>query len=984
MSLELNIFINKIQRIPTPKIQEMFKQYRNEIDKLSFTNQSAILSFIEKRFSILEQISREEMMVQMLLFTDLSVRSRKEFNRNRELKENAEKELKTLDLMALIESLQYIESNKVKAVLQKYHNLLEPKIIETLIINLPEKQQIEYVEICRQELMNSEPNNFHNFMASIGKDAQRYILENFSEKFESYSEEDISNVSTCLYQENIPIYTEKYQSSLQNDSNLPRILMACNEENFEKTLLQFKDKLGEIDADELMQIICYKTSNSKQLYSFWINMPNRLKEVSTQYFKIFIRRLNNEDRLDSLYKFTDRYKEMNLNDIVELFENDSDEIKATVLTQYYETFSGEKSEVLNKFMSRAVRDKMIDLYSEKQLEDFSRKKEDGIDLESELQHLVVSLGENEKSKLFDYDYIRAILLSRQLLKDKTIDDKNASYLKLREKYMEYLFNKLERDNTFNGDISKSLFYRIVKGKIDFKAIDGDLKSVKGLIYLSRNPQITDIRKVEDILKDLTEKQVNSYNVKLYKKLCDRIKDKYKKSKPLDENIQKLAYKLFFFGGYDRALKILERKIDFTTLEYLFNDLKIKQIELNEVGIPKINEKLSNFLFGSNQNEQNANIYRLLNNEIPNSDKYISTICNDWDVIYKKLNGNVTLKRALDLLKSQNAMLKPNEYKLQEPLQEIGTGDPQIVQKAKQWYETMRERQFSAIPKVKGNYENYEYEVLDLDDPLALAVGYITRCCFLINGLSRQSLYHSISSKNGRTFVVRKDGELVAQSWMWRNGNVLCFDNVETRGNFDKDKLLETYLKASSELIGVSEQNEDNVECLKLITYGTSESHMTRPSKVLKMDKLPRVLEDVNYSDATEEQCILAEKDYDNLYYGEVSAKYKDPRLQIREYTNLSSLNDIQKDELEKQLNSIKYEKTGTTRESFVRDYRYIALNKDWYITINKKGEVEIQILDRDVRAKEECKEKAQSILQEIKTDKIVVPIDFDSVGGEDR
>ena len=81
--------------------------------------------------------------------------------------------------------------------------------------------------------------------------------------------------------------------------------------------------------------------------------------------------------------------------------------------------------------------------------------------------------------------------------------------------------------------------------------------------------------------------------------------------------------------------------------------------------------------------------------------------------------------------------------------------------------------------------------------------------FFIDGLSRTSLYHSISSKNGRTFVVRKDGELIAQSWVWRNGNALCFDNVEARGNYSYDKLLEVYHKASGELLNISNEYEND-------------------------------------------------------------------------------------------------------------------------------------------------------------------------------
>lgn len=296
---------------------------------------------------------------------------------------------------------------------------------------------------------------------------------------------------------------------------------------------------------------------------------------------------------------------------------------------------------------------------------------------------------------------------------------------------------------------------------------------------------------------------------------------------------------------------------------------------------------------------------------------------------------------------------------------------------------MKERQYSSIPKVQGNIDDYEYEMLDLDDPLALAVGYITRCCFLINGLSRESLYHSISNKNGRTFVVRKDGELIAQSWVWRNGNALCFDNVETRGNYSYDTLLEIYQKASGELLDISNQTENETESLKVITYGTSESRMSRPEKTFE-GELPRVLENVGYSDAKYEQCVLAERKYKSLYYGDVVARYEDPRPQIKEYTDISTMSDKEIADLNRELDAIEYSKTGKSRETNVRNCRYVICSKDWYIAIGNDGKVTTQILNKDNRAAEECKAKAELIIKRIKDDKIVVPTDFGDVGGEAR
>ena len=832
MGLEINILINKMQRVPFSKIQEMLRENEEEFEELSFASQNAILNFIEKRYNIAQRIPKEEIMFNMILFNDLSRRT----NMNRQLRESAEEELKSLDvnLMNLIESLQYIESDTVEKILRNYHKALDSKVIETLIINLPENRQISAIQVCRAELMNSEPNTFHNFMASISKEAQRFVLENFREKFEKYSPQNMSEVAHYLYQDNMPVYANKYQTNIERDVNLFYILHSCNEENLESTLNQFKDQLQNLDADDLMELLCFKSTNSKML----------------------------------------------------------------------------------------------------------------------------------------------------LLEDKSIDDQNSSYIELRQKYMSHLFKNLRRDNTVDDSTNNSMFYRIVKGSVSFSQID-DLETVKALIYLSRNPQVKDVAKVEDLVSNLSEKQVQNYNIKLYKKLCERIKETYKNSSPLEENIQKLAYKMFLGFGYDKAIRILEHKKSFTSLEYLFNNLRVRNTELNEDGTPKLNEKLMNYLFGSNRNDKNSNINKLLNDEIPNFDKYFSSIYNDWDLIYKKLNGNVNTKRILDLYKNPVTFLKPDEYKLEGPLQEIGTSDPAIVQKAKDWYQIMRERQYSSIPKVKGDIDNYQYEMLDLDDPLALAVGYITRCCFLINGLSRESLYHSISSKNGRTFVVRKDGELVAQSWVWRNGNALCFDNVETRGNYSQDTLLEVYQRASEELIGLSNQTENETESLKVVTYGTSESRMSRPEKKFE-GTLPKVLESVGYSDAKYEQCILAERKHKSLYYGDVVARYEDPRPQIKEFRDIASMSDKEVADLNRELDAIEYSKTGKTRETNVRNCRYVVCSKDWYIAIGNDGKVTTQILKKDGRATEECKAKAQVVIKQIKDDKIVVPTDFGNVGGEER
>lgn len=101
MSFEINIFVNKIQRLPLSKVQEMLKKHDKEIEELPFMDSLAILNFVEKRFNIAKQISKTEIMFQMMLFKDLA--SDNKSYRNPEVEESAKNELSNLNLMALIE-----------------------------------------------------------------------------------------------------------------------------------------------------------------------------------------------------------------------------------------------------------------------------------------------------------------------------------------------------------------------------------------------------------------------------------------------------------------------------------------------------------------------------------------------------------------------------------------------------------------------------------------------------------------------------------------------------------------------------------------------------------------------------------------------------------------------------------------------------------------------------------------------------------------
>lgn len=168
------------------------------------------------------------------------------------------------------------------------------------------------------------------------------------------------------------------------------------------------------------------------------------------------------------------------------------------------------------------------------------------------------------------------------------------------------------------------------------------------------------------------------------------------------------------------------------------------------------------------------------------------------------------------------------------------------------YNYGKERVTSSIPRVEGKKGKFIYEILRLTDPLAVAIGTLTDCCQEINNVAELCMEHSMVDKHGRLFLIKdEEGNYVSQSWVWRNGNVLCFDNVEipdkqllksgmsrnevgtgARNDFT-DEILSIYQQAAKELIEEDERiykellengliTEEQYEGLKLrkVTVGS--------------------------------------------------------------------------------------------------------------------------------------------------------------------
>jgi hypothetical protein len=180
----------------------------------------------------------------------------------------------------------------------------------------------------------------------------------------------------------------------------------------------------------------------------------------------------------------------------------------------------------------------------------------------------------------------------------------------------------------------------------------------------------------------------------------------------------------------------------------------------------------------------------------------------------------------------------------------------------------------------------------LDDPLTVAIGTLTDCCQELGNAAESCMEHSMVDKNGRVFVIKdKNGNIVAQSWVWRNQNVLCFDNIEipkrafTRaehGGISREQftntIFELYQQAAEELIAKDEEEfkklldegkitKEQYEVLKLrkVTVGTGYNDI---AEALSRNAPPDMSEV-----ATPLPFISPTKSSDYLYTSDSSTQY---------------------------------------------------------------------------------------------------------------
>ena len=573
---------------------------------------------------------------------------------------------------------------------------------------------------------------------------------------------------------------------------------------------------------------------------------------------------------------------------------------------------------------------------------------------------------DDKTSIFSSVYFKNLSEFKEMFKNKTISKKDENYKQHLSNFIMFLKNKNIINSIENNNFKEidKLFYRIIM-----------TSSITDLFKVSNIEEIALLNrlgKVDFKAEEFKVEQLEKYNVKLHKMLYKKIDE----NDLLISQYKTLILKLIFMIGYNNTKNLLEMEDDLTVLEHLIGNVDVKNVVLDEYGNPILITKLMNLLFSD---KNHSKIKEMLSNKDSNLYKYFPRIFNEWEMI-KINNMDKNLNTIINFLKSDEISLPPKYYRLEGLFKFIGCRN-NIVNETLFLHDQMLNRINSTIPRIKGCKDKYSYEILKLDDMEGISVGNKTDCCFTVLGNAYCCLKHALTSLNGRILVIKKDNEIIAHSWIWRNGDLLCLDNIEISKKISCVDFFGVYIKVADEIITESLTKEGMDNCIKNITIG-----FTNFDKQIKgidkypcfiskkcdldiknfkdrlgknrifVDALPQPIEQVEYTDSNNVQYLIKGNGIFNL--GESKFFYQDERNETMYYISSNYYEEDYINEMNKKINGLRYIKLEQENNLSlfkvidVRGYEEVYCNNDWYI-INANGNYETFMFPISNIAKEE-------------------------------
>lgn len=560
--------------------------------------------------------------------------------------------------------------------------------------------------------------------------------------------------------------------------------------------------------------------------------------------------------------------------------------------------------------------------------------------EKELEELKITL----RIQVMNNDlipFIERLIKLSNLYQNKIQYKDTIEYKEAYETYKIYVKRKLSITNQRYDDKIEFIFNKLIRTE-DFTKYLINISSIKQIIMLNKTEN-NSIEEDKILLEEIEEFNPRQYN-DIRKRMLKLLSPKEKKT---DIIINTLSLKVVTFLGYDLAKLLLQqKKVPYQKLSIFISGLGNKRkSEILEGFKECLKEHPNIFELSEEQLENYYSWYEYLYRNLKRKIKY------DDIIKYENISNEKLLSEANYFPIIKNIHFVENEnYKRN------------ILKTGALWLE-QKERMTSTIPEYQNDLENYHYEMIDMHNPDLIFLPNMVGCCMTVGGLAEADIIHAATNENGRLFGIYKNGEIIAISWVWRNNQILCFDNIEIKRdlmNQEHSKILLKILEdTANAMIEISKKNESEQESIKIVTLGRNPSDI---ELALKEENLltnytldvfhPKNQEGLYLTDSKTTQYIIAGKYQEELNH-EITIKYICPRKTPIKF------DDIYKVNLENMINSIKKDNNIITPNPI---YKIGYLGEDYYVGVTTKDEVDIVYKEVDPRSKID----AMSLLETLK------------------
>ena len=894
-------------------------------------------------------------------------------------------------IMFLKENIKYINEHEEDIFL---YTMISPRSLSYFLsFNVLKELRNIDVDIFKKVINNNSENLFYGF---FHEDYYDFYNEFNDELSEMGNREFIDG----LYFHNRCCYNDINNQDLNDIFEKQRVY---NKEFIDFILEKYDDKINKFNEKELLTFIKY--IEDINIYREFVSnhydkLNNAFNNISEYDLNEYFSETNGDKQeilitnfFENIIKKQDIKKiiyEIKPNIIISLYNNDKELFNGLTLKDWIKIcskvriFNDSFKSILDSFEINNI-EELFDtnfyisyLYKEpvSALKYIETKYRNDIKVSGLLKEI------DETTSIFSENYLRNLSELREMFQKNTISKSDELYKKHLSNFIMFLKNQNIINSIENNNFKEieKLFYKIIMGS-----------SITILYELSNIEEIAIFNRLGQVDFDVygfTVEQLEKYNVKQHRQLYKR----FDETDLFIKSYKKLILKLILMIGFNNAKTVLKIDDTLPVLEHLVGNVDVKNIVLDERGNPVLNTKLMNLLFSD---KECSRIRKMLSDKDNDLYKYFPRIFNEWKMIGIN-NKDKSLNTIIDFLKSDEMSLSPKYYRLEGIFKFIGCNNS-IVNETLSLYDQMLDRISSTIPRIIGKKGEYSYEILRLDDMSGLSIGNKTDCCFTVLGNGYSSLKHSLTSNNGRILVIKKDDQILAHSWVWRNGDLLCLDNIEISKKINSVDFFDVYLQIADELIKTSYLSEGIDDCIKNITVGFTnfdkeikgiEKYPCLISKSCNLnikdfgsklgsnrkfiDILPQPIEEVGYSDSKNVQYLIRGNGLFNL--GQSSFNYQDVRKEIMHYSSDNSYDENYINTINKKINALRYVKAerSNTLESYcvinIEDFKEIYCNDDWYILSYDNGFIEIFNNSNDDRANKEIEFitlKSEKILKKI-------------------